>query len=175
VEIVKRYSNCYILKDIVVDVDHNECFNDFNMNFNFPNDHDHWELKQYTWNDQFDDSNIHNFIFDNIDEIPNDSIIRKGFHEIGYGQCIPPHSDINHIAGLTVFLNKEWEEHWGGHNCCIENPDSDGGGAYGDSIITRPVYGMGVLVIAPCLHFTLPVFENKKRRTCQFFYDPKVA
>ena len=80
-EIVKRYSNCYILKDIVVDVDHNECFNDFNMNFNFPNDHDHWELKQYTWNDQFDDSNIHNFIFDNIDEIPNDSIIRKGFHE----------------------------------------------------------------------------------------------
>ena len=170
-EIVKRYSNCYILKDLVTDVDHNDCFNDFNMNFNFPNDHDHWVLGQYEWNNQFDDSAIHEFIFNNVDEIDSSCTIRRGFHEVGYGQCIPPHSDVNHIAGLTIFLNEFWEEHWGGHNVCMRNPDSGGSDAYGDSIITAPSYGTGVLVIAPCAHFTLPVFEDKKRRTVQFFYD----
>ena len=140
-QIVKRYSNCYILKDLVKDVDHNDCFNDFNMNFNFPNDHNHWVLGQYKWKDQFDDSAIHDFIFNNVEEIDSQCTIRRGFHEIGYGQCIPPHTDINHIGGLTIFLNRDWEEQWGGHNVCMREPDADGVGAYGDSIITTPSYG----------------------------------
>ena len=174
-QIVKRYSNCYILKDIVTDVDHNDCFNDHVMDFNFPDMHKHWVLGQYKWDNQFDDSSIHEFIFNNIEEIDSNCIIRKGFHEIGHGQAIPPHSDINHIAGLTIFLNQEWEERWGGHNVCMKKPGADGVDAYGDSIITAPSYGMGVLIIAPCVHFTLPVFEDKKRRTIQYFYDEKVA
>ena len=174
-KITKRYPSVYILEDLLEDLDHNDCFNDFMWNFNFPEEHSNWNLEQFKWDNQFDDSPIHKFVMDNIDEIPHDCIIRRGFQQLSHNHCVPPHSDQNHIAGLTIFLNQEWDEHWGGHNVCMKNPDSDGVGAFGDSIITVSSYGMGVLVLSPCMHFSLPVFEDRKRRTFQIFYDEKVA
>ena len=157
--------NVWVVYDIFkdIDVDHNTLFTGEKRLFKFKNEHEHCELWQYEFEDKDNQFQyIHQYIKDNF--IHKDFIVRKGVQEILHNKFIPPHSDQEHIGAITVFLNKIWEPHWGGHNCTVDDN-------WETVHSQKPVYGTGVYIEAPCQHFTLPVFSDYRRRTLQFFYD----
>jgi hypothetical protein len=141
------------------DLDHNDLFNNYEKDFNFPNPAV-GQLHQYSYPYGHNDKR-----FDPIRkllEIPDNYSAKIGLHEISAGGFIPPHADKHYYGGLTIFLNYEWDIDWGGW-----------GMAYNDTgiITTVPSYGDAVFYKTPLLHCTAPVYVNDKvRRSIQIFY-----
>lgn len=138
------------------------------FNFKFPGHHDHFILRQYTANQQVIDigKELYSELKQIID-IPNNTYMSSGTHELRWHEsgvgAVPPHDDINHYAGITIFLNRQWKLVWGGWNICLSLIEDR------PVKVTIPKFNSAVIVRNRTMHCATPVFENRVRRTLQYF------
>jgi hypothetical protein len=93
-----------------------------------------------------------------------------GAHEMIGGEFIPPHSDQDHYGGLTICLNKEWKDSWGGQQMCYEETDS-----LDTCRVTSFKPNRAMWIICPVAHMTAPVYASERsRRSLQIFWKPKL-
>ncbi len=57
---------------------------------------------------------INNSELSNNLELTNSHLSDLNFYFYTPGAHIPWHNDINHVGGITIYLNKEWKDNWGG-------------------------------------------------------------
>lgn len=137
--------------------------------FRFPERHNHFLLTQYDANEQVLelgkqlDRDMRNMF-----DVPDNAYCSSGMHELSWHDAgvgaIPPHTDTGHFCGVTIFLNRKWKLEWGGWNMIYSEAE--------DRIIrvTSPKFNSGVIVMSGTGHCAAPVFENRVRRTLQYFF-----
>tara|TARA_R110000822_G_scaffold3972_20_gene17041 strand:- start:1828 stop:2436 length:609 start_codon:yes stop_codon:yes gene_type:complete len=145
------------------DLDHNTLFHHHDRAFPFPGAQ-LGELQQY----RLEPSERSPALNEKLDQlrvllkVPDEYVARVALHEIMPGQFIPPHLDQDYFGGLTIFLNRDWDQSWGGWGIAYE----------GDEFaVTAPKYGCGVFYRTPLYHCTSPVYQrDMRRRSIQIFY-----
>lgn len=155
---VLQLDNCL---SSAVHQDHNTLFKIKDGLFKFPGAHEGAELVQYQWPDDIPEPDVE--LYKKILDLPEDCIAQVGLHEIHSSKYIPPHSDLNHLGGLTIFLNNEWYPYFGGQGVAYKD---------GEYVISEVKFNTGVFYRTPLSHCTMPVYEhNQVRRTIQIFFD----
>lgn len=143
----------------------------------------YFESKNYTTNKKWNHGIklnskpvlIHNIKDENLHTIIKDNLISAGinlepkgmlFYYWKEGSYIPWHTDVSHIAGLTVYLNEYWNYKNGGLFLY----------ELGGEIKTIiPQKNLGVLQEGGVPHSTTIVSnKNKIRKTLQIFFDKKI-
>mgnify|MGYP003111375381 FL=1 len=142
-------------------MNHNDLFKIQDGKFRFPHEHHGAELVQYQWPDNIPEPDVE--LYKKVLGLPEDCIARVGLHEINHSKYIPPHADQNHLGGLTIFMNNQWNTAWGGQGVAYDE---------GEWIISDVKFNTGVFYRTPIMHCTLPVYKNGQvRRTIQIFFD----
>lgn len=167
-EVVTQTDQYIIIDNIIPDIDKydiNSWFSDSRGTFSFPKHHSNFKLNQYKASEEI--KQIGEVIQSKLAllfDIPPNTNLSSGAHEIrmhkeGTGG-IPPHADVGHFCGITIFVNREWNECWGGWNY-VMNGD--------DIIINTPKFNRAVIIFSGTLHGCIPVWEDRVRRTLQYF------
>lgn len=136
--------------------------------FKFPGRHREFILQQHVATDEV--LRLGKQLYEDLKPVlntPDNTYISSGTHTLSWVDkgvgAIPPHNDTGHFAGVTIFTNLNWDMQWGGWNVTMSEVE--------DRIVrvTPPKFNRAVIVMGGTLHAAVPVYEDRVRKTLQYF------